>query len=691
MYRKTLRIIISLFVVAHLFFFPSSEQTALSATQSQTQPKKPSRIDSNLDKLYDEWITHQNSGNQDPFTPGDDTLPIVDGEYVIVDAVAAGDIDQLRTMLESEGLRKTSVFGRIISGEFPLEKLNGLFDETALNIMRPAYALTNVGLVDSQGDVAMRTDIAKSLYGLDGSGITIGTLSDSYDCLGGAAGDVTNGDLPSGVNVLDDSQCPGSDEGRGMMQLIADVAPGADQSFHTAFGGIADFANGIIELQTTGSDIIVDDVFYFAEPFFQDGIIAQAADQVYAAGVPYFSSAGNSARDSYESAFRDSGVTNFLFTGGLLHDFDSGSGVDTTQRVTIPSGSTAQISFQWDQPFFSVSGAPGSANDMDIALLNSSGNVVAIGSNGNVGSDPVEILQFTNNTSSSQFDIVIEKYTPAGGPNPGLLKYIAFRGVTINEYNTSSSTIVGHANAAGAEAVGAARYSQTPPFGTTPAALEPFSSGGNTPILFDTVGNSVTILRDKPEIVAPDGTNTTFFGSDSDGDGFPNFFGTSAAAPHAAAAAALMLEANSILSPQMVYDILEFGAVDMGVSGFDLDTGYGLIEADAAIAEALLVTSQFGGVPTGFVTQIGPNSSTSNASPTFEWTALTDATGYQFVIYDADNNVVIANDRYTNEDTGCLTDSSCAITTSLTLLPGNYRWLVRPFNFYGDGSWSIWP
>ncbi|MBR8828945.1 MAG: S8 family serine peptidase, partial [Gomphosphaeria aponina SAG 52.96 = DSM 107014] len=100
-----------------------------------------------------------------------------------------------------------------------------------------------------------------------------------------------------------------------------------------------------------------------------------------------------------------------------------------------------------------------------------------------------------------------------------------------------------------------------------------------------------------------DGTNTTFFGSDVEGDGFPNFFGTSAAAPHAAAVAALMLEAKPNATPEEIYAALEKTALDMNDPftagsdpGFDNGTGYGLIQADAAIAE-LLGNAPINGTP----------------------------------------------------------------------------------------------
>ena len=90
-----------------------------------------------------------------------------------------------------------------------------------------------------------------------------------------------------------------------MVQLVHDVAPGAAQKFHTAFNSLVDFADGILELQEAGADVIVDDVIYFAENMFSDGIIAQAADQAVARGAAYFSSAGNQARLSYESEYRE--------------------------------------------------------------------------------------------------------------------------------------------------------------------------------------------------------------------------------------------------------------------------------------------------------------------------------------------------------------------------------------------------
>ena len=201
--------------------------------------------------------------------------------------------------------------------------------------------------------------------------------------------------------------------------------------------------------------------------------------------------------------------------------------------------------------------------------------------------DPLEMFQIS--CDPGPFDCVaaflIVNHT---GPNPGRFKYILFgsSGNVTTSPILNSGTVFGHANALSAVTVGAASYQQTPAFRPGPPVREPFSSSGTTPILFDTAGNRLATpdpRQFKPEIVAPDGVNTTFLGVDSDFDTFPNFFGTSAAAPHAAAVAALMLQAVPTLSPVQIRTALENTAVDMGPSGFDSETGFGLIQADAAL------------------------------------------------------------------------------------------------------------
>ncbi len=523
-------------------------------------------------------------------------IGIADG-YVVIDAVAAGDPSELQSELESLKLFNSVRQGNIISGRLPLSAIPILARSKRLKFARPAYFMTLAGNVVSQGDEAMRANIARARFGVDGTGITVGTLSDSYNCLGGASTDVANGELPAGIIVLDDSICPnGSDEGRAMMQLIADVAPGSDQVFHTAFGGQANFAQGILDLADAGADIIVDDVIYFAEPMFQDGIIAQAVDRVVGNGVAYFSSAGNQSRQSYEAPFNPSGIQITIggAPAGEAHDFDPGSGEDIFQHVTIPGDATLIVSFQWDSPYFSVSGGAGARNDIDIYVVNASRTSIVTGSAApNIGGDPEEILIFTNPDPFAQdYNIMITNFD---GPDPGLLKYVIFNtSIAINEYDTASGTAYGHSNAVGAEAVAAAFFADTPEFGTDPAVVESFSSAGGVPILFDISGDrkSSPEIRFKPEITAPDGTNTTFFGVRiQDNDNFPNFFGTSAAAPHAAAAAALLLEADPSLLPSEVYAALEQTALDMDDplttgfdTGFDFATGSGLIQVDAALS-----------------------------------------------------------------------------------------------------------
>lgn len=559
------------------------------------------KADSSLLRALAEYRAHMRQGFAPPFRPSNPLLQHARGR-VVVDAVAAADSDALLNDLRGLGLQKGVRFGAFVSGWFPLAAVDRAVKLKSLRFiaasLRPQL---HVGAVTSEGDRAMRAELARSAFGVDGSGLTVGVLSDSYDQKKGAAADVSSGDLPAGVTVLDDSaNCgvllpqPCSDEGRGMMQIVHDVAPGAGLAFHTAFNGMAGFADGIVKLASVaGAEVIVDDVIYFAEPMFQDGIVAQAVDQVVGAGAAYFSAAGNQSRDSYEAGFRPSGERFYVqgFFGyeerGELHDFDPGPKVDWLQGITVPVGGTAIVAFQWDSPFGSLQQGDGSPNDLDIYLTDASGGVILAESiSDNIaGGDPVEVLQFVNDGSfGTRFNLLIALFA---GPQSGLMKYVHFGHVTVDEYPTASGTLYGHANAAGAEAVGAAFYGNTPDFGVSPPLLEGFSSAGGTPILFDAAGNRLVAAeaREKPEIVAPDGGNTTFFYADSsvDEDSWPNFFGTSAAAPHAAGVAALMRQAGPAVDPAGIYAALEATAVDMASAGFDFDSGYGLVNAEAAV------------------------------------------------------------------------------------------------------------
>lgn len=612
-------------------------------------------------------------------------LKVIDG-HVVIDAVAEpGQAAALRIELVSRGLQGATAFGNVVSGRLPVDALADIAATRTLRFVRPSVRTSNVGLTTSQGDRSLNADRARRKFKVDGSGVRVGALSDSFNCTTGpllpgqlhttAQQDVANGDLPADVIVLkEDPTCgDAADEGRAMLQLIHDVAPGAGQAFHTADDGEADFANGIIRLALeSGADVIVDDVSYLAEPMFQDGIIAQAVDFVRARGIPYFSAAGNRARQSYESAFRPSGDFGLA---GERHDFDPGSGVDGLQTIKLTPQAIQVLSFQWDQPFASVSGAPGASSDIDVIYYDLDGNLIPIcddnlepavcqipGIDSNEGRDPLELSLISNQTATDvQVAISLELFS---GPAPGLTKYVYFDfgdgAMTVDEFDTQSSTTYGHSNAAGSEAVGAAPWFNTEEWGPAfhaecvPACAELFSSAGGTPILFNVDGERLSKpqVRVKPGVVGPDGGNTSFFfapypfevpGS-SEPDQFPNFFGTSASAPHVAAVAALMLDLRDegiaahggwkvcvrgkqghgqhtlvfdpataaqriadgarfrdceAIKPQEIYRILRRTAQDMtlaagrltppfivGDKGFDFDTGHGFVDAVRALDAA---------------------------------------------------------------------------------------------------------
>ena len=155
-------------------------------------------------------------------------------DYVVIDAVANGSTNDLFNDLVALGLQNGSSFGRFVSGWLPIRAIAEMASLASLRFAQPAYKpVTSVGNTTSQAVASIHADEARTPFGVDGAGVTVGVLSDSYDRgPGSAAVDIRSGDLPgtidpSGhntpVRVLNDLTS-GTDEGRAMMQLIHDFA-----------------------------------------------------------------------------------------------------------------------------------------------------------------------------------------------------------------------------------------------------------------------------------------------------------------------------------------------------------------------------------------------------------------------------------------------------------------------------------
>ncbi|HYX73525.1 MAG TPA: S8 family serine peptidase [Steroidobacteraceae bacterium] len=576
---------------------------------------------------------------------------------VAVDAVTRGDPARLKQALLALGLQHPAVYANDVGGWLPVNQIVAAGALGELVSIRASMPRARAVKASSQGDFAQYSDVVRANNaGLTGAGVTVGIISDSFDCYGvydkpgsgvpasgvrgyapfgfatdDAAFDETNDYLPASVNVLEEApnclqygqpwELPFADEGRAMMQIVHDVAPGATLAFHTGSNSEADFAAGIGALATAGATVIADDIGYFDEPFFQDGIVAQAIDDANAKGVAYFSAAGNNADLSYENhapsfATAGSGAN----AGEMLLTFGMNGGTPQTfLQVDVPAmfpGEFMGLIVQWDQPYVTgAPGSPGASSQIDLCVTGAPANTVLFDLDGNqvtcsgpnaFGVDAVQVLILGNpasnnsNTAAQTVNIVIGLKN--GSPAPGLIKLVVAddgAGSTIDQFATQSPTLQGHPGAAGAAAVGASWFWQTPRCGETPAALAPYSSWGGDAILFDAAGHQLSPApppRQKPDFVGPDGVNTSFFGfslaagTDTSAVGqcanaatYNNFFGTSAATPHVAAVAALMLQANSALTPAQIFNALQKTALPMGNVTPDYLSGYGFIQADAAL------------------------------------------------------------------------------------------------------------
>jgi subtilisin-like proprotein convertase family protein len=435
--------------------------------------------------------------------------------------------------------------------------------------------VTNAGSVTSEGSTAMGAERARKFFGADGTGVKIGVLSDSDDFKEDA---IATGDLPADtVTVPGQDGRPGAGEGTAMMQIVHDVAPGAQIFFATAFLSPESFADNIRRLHFEfGCDIIVDDIIYFFESPFQDDIIAQAVADVIADGGMYFSSAGNEGNfddgtsGTWEGDFKDGGELSTLPSGYSVHDF---GGKVISNRVELDGG---PLILHWSDP--GSLDNPLSSNDYDLFVLDQDlRNVVVASTDIQDGDDSA--FEFLGFIIPANFRIVVAKHPAA---EKRTIRTMAFRG-ELGIGTTSAS--YGHSqavNAFGVAAVDAfeAEGGEFVEGATTPVEL--FSSDGDRRVFYDRDGNPLTgsvtgtggQLRKKPDVAGADGVSTTV-----PVPGLDTFFGTSAAAPHAAAIAGLLKSASPTATAGQIRSALLNGALDIEASGRDRDSGAGIVSA----------------------------------------------------------------------------------------------------------------
>ncbi len=510
-----------------------------------------------------------------------------------------------------------------IRARLPLAALEPLATLEAVQFIRPAdepileqplersavaRAVAATSKVDtSEGDVAHQANVARQTYTVDGTGIGIGVISDGVDTL---ADQQATGDVPAPVMVLPgqeggsfDLACGGRSsgtEGTAMFEIVHDLAPGADLFFADGGGGRAQMAQNIEDLCAAGANIIVDDIGYLGASAFQDDVIAQAISAAAANGCFYFSSAGNAGNLNdatagvWEGDFVSGGMLslNGINSGAVVHDF--GGGV-TGNR--IKTNSTRPIILQWADP------VDGSANDYDLFLIDADDNVLASSTSTQDGTqDPIEYIggSCSNDREDNRLVIVKnsgaeDRYVRLNYARGGL--EIATAGQTFG--HSASKDAIGVAAVDVGDAGGAGGVFD----GTE--SVETFSSDGLRRIFFEADGTPITAgnflastdggrVLQKPDLAAADGVSTST-------PGFSTFRGTSAAAPHAAAIAALMLEAAggpANVTPAALRTAMTGAALDIEATGGDRDSGAGIVMAPGAVDAVDVAVADRNGAPT---------------------------------------------------------------------------------------------
>ncbi len=539
----------------------------------------------------------------------DDLKSLVQGKMMSINAAGQVQVYVKVGATDAAVLEALAMAGMTIervSGDLTL--VQGWVSPNALNALAalapvesvrlPDYGFPQAGSVMTEGDAIIRADLVRSTFGVTGAGIRVGVISTG---VGGLSGAQASGDLGS----VDTSTCnvTGVDptstgaEATAMMEIVYDIAPGAQLYFGQASrsSGMSsvDF-NAAVTCLAAHTDVVVNDISFFADGLYDgtSSVSANTSTQLNAASNPirvYSTSVGNYAWGHYQEQFTDDSAQGFpgwnKFQGTASTTDAYALGVQPVDALALQPNGEVGVYLQWNDSW----GA--SSNHYNLNLYNNNDLVHPVASGTAVygSSYPIVYLHYINTTGSvTQFDIAVVKQSGSARTLDMFVIPISGGTLLVNDtllnYNTLSSSVPNQSDAGGGV--------------ISVGAIDQADSGHDTIEVYSGRGTT-NDGRTKPEVTAIDGVCVT--GAGGFGQGTcqsigKQFFGTSAAAPHLAAVAALLLQcrpdlkaggatAASTARTNLRNYILN-SAVDLGTGGVNNTYGSGRLDAYAAAVAA---------------------------------------------------------------------------------------------------------
>jgi subtilisin family serine protease len=538
--------------------------TSTAAPASGGAQKPPPGLDSRLFQLA------QTPPEQRAQAAAARRVPLVGGDRVLVTIYGrAGDAAGPRSAAQAAGGQIRSQYRHLVEAEVPVNALTGLArNPSVTRVERPLPATTTVG-----GEALnLMNEPAWKLAGQTGDGVKVAIVDLGFQGYPALLGTELPATVDTSCNQLAQIQ-NGEEHGTAVAEIVHEVAPSA-QLFLVGISGLTTLGNAVDCLTGKGVHVVNHSVgwLYDGPGDGSVAIVNSIVDTAIAGGILWVNSAGNSARNHWSGPWVDT-------NGNDVLEF---AGVDETNGVTVNKATTITAAIRWSDPWGT------SRNDYDLFLLDNTQNVVASSEWAQNGSNswPTEWLEY-DTPGAGTYYLQIRRYAASGSSSFDLITF----GQSL-EHQVIANSLLHPADSAnsGMVTVGAINRS-------APTVIESFSSQGPT-----------TDNRIKPDLSGYDNTTSAVYGA---------WFGTSAASPHVAGAAAVLKGLNAGWTPSTLRAELQSRAIDLGATGPDnlFGTGRLFLGVPPALPTATPTASAVSSAtPTAMATQLTP-SATPTATP----------------------------------------------------------------------------